>query len=75
MDFAVPADHRIKLKECEGWIPQPCNRIGKKMWNMKVTFIPILIRCLVRVTKGLLKRLEDLEVGGREETIQTTVLL
>ena len=27
------------------------------------------------VTKGLLKRLEDLEVGGREETIQTTALL
>ena len=27
------------------------------------------------VTKGLLKRLEDLEVGGRVETIQTTALL
>ena len=26
-------------------------------------------------TKGLLKRLEDLEVGGRVETIQTTALL
>ena len=27
------------------------------------------------VTKGLFKRLEDLEVGGRVETIQTTALL
>ena len=27
------------------------------------------------VTKGLLKGLEDLEVGGRVETIQTTTLL
>ena len=26
-------------------------------------------------TKGLLKGLEDLEVGGRVETIQTTTLL
>ena len=26
-------------------------------------------------TKGLLKGLEDLEVGGRVETIQTTALL
>ena len=28
-----------------------------------------------RVTKGLLRGLEDLEVGGRVETIQTTALL
>ena len=27
------------------------------------------------VTKGLLKGLEDMEVGGRVETIQTTTLL
>ena len=27
------------------------------------------------VTKGLLKRLEDLEVGGQVETIQTTAML
>ena len=28
--------------------------------------------CVWTVTKGLLKGLEDLEVGGRVETIQTT---
>ena len=27
------------------------------------------------VTKGLLKGMDDLEVGGRVETIQTTILL
>ena len=37
MDFAVPADFRVKSKECEG--------------------------------------LEDLEIRGRMETIQTTALL
>ena len=38
---------------------------------MKVTIIPILTGAFATVTKGLLKGLEDLEVGGRVETIQT----
>ena len=47
----------------------------KKLWNMKVTIIPIAIGAFGTVTKGLLKGLEDLEVGGRVETIQTTAWL
>ena len=47
----------------------------KKLWIMKVTIIPITIDAFGTVTKGLLKRLEDLEVGGRAETIQTTTFL
>ena len=42
---------------------------------MNVTIIPIVIGAFGTVTKGLLKGLEDLEVGGRVETIQTTALL
>ena len=42
---------------------------------MKVTIVPIVIDVLGTITKGLLKGLEDLEVGGRVETIQTTALL
>ena len=42
---------------------------------MYVTIIPIVIGAFGKVTKGLLKGLEDLEVGGRVETIQTTTLL
>ena len=42
---------------------------------MKVTIIPIVIGAFGTITKGLLKGLEDLEVGDREETIQTTALL
>ena len=42
---------------------------------MKVTIIPIVIRAFGTVTKGLLKGVEDLEIGGRVETIQTTALL
>ena len=46
----------------------------KKLWNMKVTIVPIVIGPLGRLTKWLLKGLEDLEVSGRVETIQTTAL-
>ena len=70
-DFSVPADHRIKLKECEKRDKYlDLARELKKLWNMKVTIIPIVIGA-----KGLLKGLKDLEVGGRVETIQTTALL
>ena len=70
VDFAVPADHRIKLKECEKKDKYlNLARELKKLWNMKVAIIPIVIGAFGTVTKGLLKVLEDLEVGGRVETI------
>ena len=76
VDFAVPANHRIKLKEYEKRDKYlDLARELKKLWNTKVTIIPILIGAVGTVTKGLLKGLEDLEVGGRVETIQTTALL
>ena len=42
---------------------------------MKVSIVPIVIGAFGTVTEGLLKGLEDLEVSGRVETIQTTALL
>ena len=47
----------------------------KNLCNMQVTIIPIVIGAFGTVTKGLLKGLEDLEVGGRVVTSQTTALL
>ena len=73
VDFAVPVEHRINLKENEKKDKYlDLARELKKLWNMKVTIVPI---ALGTVTKGLLKGLEDLEVGGRVENIQTTALL
>ncbi len=67
MDFAVPVDHRVKLKECEKRDKYlDLARELKKLWNMQVTIITIVIGGF-----GLV----DLEVGGRVETIQTTALL
>ncbi len=41
----------------------------------KVRVIQNVIGAFGTVTKGLLKGLEDLEIGERVETIQTTTLL
>ena len=47
----------------------------KNLWITKVKIIPIVKGAFGTVTKGLLKGLEDLEVGERVETIRTTALL
>ncbi len=76
VDFAISADHRIKLKEYE----KKDNYLDlarelKKQWNMLVTMIPIVMGAFGSVTKGIQKGLEDLEFGGLVETIQNTTLL
>ena len=69
-------DHRINLKESEKKDKYlDLARELKKLWSMKVTIIPIVIGAFGTATKGLLKGLEDLDVGSRVETIQTTALL
>ena len=52
VDFAVPADHRIKLKECEkkDKYLDPAREL-KKLWNMQSTIIPIVIGAFGTVTK------------------------
>ena len=76
VDFDVLADHRIKLKECEKKDKYlKLARELKKLWNMKVTIIPIVLVLFGTLTKELLKGLEDLEVRRRVETIQTIALL
>ena len=50
-------------------------RERKKLYNMKVTVLAIIIGALGTVCKGLETRLEELEVRRRIETIQTAALL
>ena len=72
----MPADHRIKLKEYEKKDKYlDLARELKKLWNMQVTIIPIVIGAFGTVTKRILKGLEYVEFGGRVETIQSTTLL
>ena len=68
--------HRINLKESEKKDKYlDLARELKKLWKMKVTIVLIVIGAKGPIAKGLLKGLEDLEVGGRVETIQMTALL
>ena len=50
VDFAVPADHRIKLKQCEKKDKYlDLARELKKLWNIQVTIIPIVIMTWVQI--------------------------
>ena len=76
MDFTVPADFRVKFKESEKKDKYlDLARELKKLYKIKVTVIPIVISDLGTVTKRLIQGLEELEIRGLVESIQTTVLL
>ena len=76
MHFAILADHKVKLKESKKRDKYPdLARELKKLWNMKMTVILIVIGALGTATKGLVQGLEGLEIRGWVETIQTTALL
>ena len=47
----------------------------KKLWNMKMTVIPIVISALGTISKVLERRLEELEIRGRTEATQGTAML
>ena len=73
--------HGIKLKECEkkdkylDFAREMKKITTNKLWNMKVTIVPIVVGAFGAVSKGLLKGLEDLEIGRGGEIIQITALL
>ena len=69
MDFAIPADHRMKIKERENI----GLRLGaKKTEENRETVIPIVTGTLGTVFKGLERGLEELKIVRRIEIIQTT---
>ena len=58
VDIAVPADHRINVKECEKRDKYlDLARKLKKLWNMKVMIVPMVIGAFGTITKGSLKGL------------------
>ena len=63
MDFSVTADQGVKMKE------------SKKLLNIKVTIMPIVVSVLGTVLKDLEKRLEELKIRERIVTIEIAVLL
>ena len=74
MDFAILAIHRVKIKE--NAIRDKYLDLAKELKKLlKVMVITIVIGTLRMISKGLVKGLEELEIGGQVETIQTTELL
>ena len=64
VDFAVPADHRIKLKECEKKDKYlDLARELKKLWNMQVTIIPIVIGDLSSLAHYLSWKIRQTHMG------------
>ena len=73
MDFPVPADHRMKIKESEE-IDKYLDltreqKKKKKLRYMRARVIPIVVGALEIVPKGLEKNLEELEIRRRIEMI------
>ena len=76
MDFAVLANHRIELNE---------NEITDKYLNLAKELKKTMEHeddgdtycnwCTRKILKGLVKGLENLEIRGQIETIQTTAMI
>ena len=47
VDFDIPTDSRVKLKESKNKYKLLDLRELKKLWNMKVTVVPIVIDALL----------------------------
>ena len=68
-------DARVKIRENEkGGKYLDLARELIKLWNMKLTVIPIVIGTQGIIPKGFESGLGKLEIGGRIETIQTIAM-
>ena len=75
VDFAILADYRVKMKKCKKI--NKCLDLAreiKKSYNIKVAVISILINDFGTISKGLEKKLGELEIRGKIKTIQLRVL-
>ena len=74
--YCLGGPQEKKKKECENNDKYLYLRdLKKKIWDIRVTIIPIVIDAFGTITKMLLKRLEDLEMRERVVTMQITTWL
>ena len=73
--YLVPVDHRLKIKESEKTEKyMDLARELKKLWNMKLKVLPIVIDALGTVLRSLMKEMMELEIRRKIGTIQTSTL-
>ena len=72
MDFAIPADYWVKMKEREIDDNFDFLRELKKLWwyQWELTVIPVRVGLLGMICKNLENRLAELVIRGRIETIK-----
>ena len=73
MDFAVLVRYKWKLTENEKWgkyLQFIIEQNKKKLWNMRLTVVPVVVGALGTVPKGLERRLKELKIPERIKTIQ-----
>ena len=75
MDIAVPLRGWVKTKEWEKRKYLYLAVEQRKLWSIRVTVIPVVTGTLGTAPLSLVRRLEELEITGKIETIQITALL
>ena len=73
MNFAFLTVHRVKIEENKIKYLDLAREL-KRLKNIMVTVITVVIGILGTVLKGLKKGLEELEIRGRIEAVQTAAL-
>ena len=76
IDVAIPADRNVVQKEAEKKLKYKslCIEI-QRMWNLKCTVIPVIIRATGMVTRSLRKNLEALPGKHSIDSPQKTAIL
>ena len=75
IDFAVPGDSRIEEEEDKIETYQDLGRELRKIWNVKVKIIPLVVGSLGARTKQLGNRLKQIGFTVGTAQVQETVLL
>jgi hypothetical protein len=73
---AIPGDRNVVQKEAEKKLKYKnlCTEI-KRMWNLKCTIIPVIIRATGRVTRSSRKNLEAVPGTHSIDSLQKTAIL
>ena len=76
VDFAVPYDTKVNTKEVEKIEKyQDLARELRKLWNMKVSIIPVIVGALGTTPKNICKRMEDIGIKTRILELQKTTII
>ena len=72
MDFIVTVGNKVKKRtKWSKYLELVSGKKKKKLWNMSVTVIHVVINTFGMILKGLERRLEELKIGRRIKNVST----